>query len=300
MTTSPALCNLDGAIMPETEARIPVLDRGFLFGDSVYEVMRTRDRVPFAWRRHLARLRGSAEGIGLRLDLDDAAIMTRVKRTLEEAEFEEAYVRVIATRGTGSAPSIDLAYATGRPTWVILVRDVAPMLKQGPVRLALTPRLRNDRRALDPSIKSGNYLNNLLGLAEAKAAGATDCLFLNGAGHATEASTSNFYMVRDGRIATPPVEAGILRGITRELLFELCAELDVGIDVRDFGVDELRDADEMFLSSTLTEVAPVESLDGVKIGDGRPGPVTTRLREHVEAHCARWTREHDRPGYVEL
>ncbi len=290
-TQMTAVCNVNGEITPEAEARIPVLDRGFLFGDSVYEVLRTRGGIPFAWPEHLQRLRHSAAGIGLEIDLDDHAILRRIKDTLAAAAVPEAYIRLMVTRGTGSAPSIDLSHAPGPPSWVVMVRDLASLTPAPTARLALASRLRTDRASLDPGIKSGNYLNNLLGLAEAKARGATDCLFLNREGHITEASTSNFYLVADGQVHTAPPSAGILRGITRALLFDMCEEASIPMIERDIEVDELREADEMFLSSTLRDVVPVLSIDGEPVGAGEVGPMAQRLSELFEDYCGRRSRE---------
>ena len=157
------LCNIDGQIVPEAEAMVPVLDRGFLFGDSVYEVLRTRDGIPFTWSEHLARLRSSAEGIQLDLQLDDRELMRRVVETLKAAmrqrePSEECYIRIVVTRGTGTAPNIGMQFAPGPNRTLLIVRP-QPDASGKPTRLALIPRLRNDRRALDPAIKSGNYLN---------------------------------------------------------------------------------------------------------------------------------------------
>ena len=294
----PAVCNLNGTITSEHDAKIPVLDRGFLFGDSVYEVLRTRRGVPFAWPEHLARLRASAEGIGLELDLDDRGIMLRVKESLIAAQIDDAYVRIIVTRGTGTAPSIDLDYAPGPPNYVILVRALPRVRPE--VRLALIPRLRTDRRALDPAIKSGNYLNNLLGLADAKARGATECLFLNSDGLVTEASTSNFYLVKGGAIATPAPRAGLLSGITRGLLLELCASVGVQMEEKDLSAEDVRDADEMFLSSTLRDIVAVTEVDGKNVSEGRAGAFTQRLGAQFEEFCEKRTRERDRPGFEAL
>jgi len=293
------LCNLNGALLPETEATIPVLDRGFLFGDSVYEVICTRKGIPFASIEHLDRLRTSALGIGIELDLDDDAILQRVKTTLDAAKNPESYVRIIVTRGTGTAPNIDLAYAPGPLTWVVLVRDLK--VKPGqPSHLAIVPRLRNDRRALDPSIKSGNYLNNVLGLAEAKARGATECLFLNTSGYATEASTSNFFTVDSGVVFTPPLTAGLLRGITRGLLFDCCASMDLEVVEKDLTEQEVRTADELFLSGTTKDVAPVTMLDGKPVGDGNAGPITRRLMAAFSAYCDERLEKIDRPRFAAL
>lgn len=140
------LCNVDGAILAERDARIPVLDRGFLFGDSIYEVVRTFGGVPFGWPEHWARLVASAEAIRLRLDLDEAAIARRIAATVRAAGGNDHYVRLIVTRGTGDAPNIDLAYAKSPPCWVVLVRPLTPISGMT-ARLSVVDRLRNDRRA---------------------------------------------------------------------------------------------------------------------------------------------------------
>ncbi len=293
MTTN--LCNINGTILPEANASIPVLDRGFLFGDSVYEVIRTRNGIPFAWREHLARLRVSAEGLGIPVDLSDDEVMRRIKATMTAAGDGEKYVRIILTRGTGSAPNIGLDYAPGPACWLIMVRNM-PNKTGEPAKLALIPRLRNDRRALDPAIKSGNYLNNILGLAEAKKAGATDCLFLNGEGNVTEASTSNVFAICGGKIKTPPLAAGLLVGITRALLLACCAENGWDIEECDLSRDDVVGAEELFLSSSLRDLSPVTHLDGAPVGDGQAGARTLELLSTFSAFCDRKAREDDGPA----
>jgi branched-chain amino acid aminotransferase len=293
------LCNVDGTISREQDARIPVLDRGFLFGDSVYEVMRTRGGSLFAWQEHLARLRGSARGIGLEPDLDDAAILRRIDATLREAGNAESYVRVILTRGTGTAPNIDLAYAPGPPRWIVLVRELTAHAGS-PVRLQLVGRLRNDPRALDPAVKSGNYLNNVLGLREAKVKGATDCLFLNASGHVTEASTANVFAVHGARVRTPPLDAGILAGVTRALLLEFLRARGGEVAEADLTPADLHSADELFLTSTLRDLAPVTHIDGAPVGGGMPGPFVRALAREFTARADRRAREQDGPAMARL
>ena len=298
-------CNVNGELVLDTEAKVSVLDRGFLFGDSVYEVMRTRRGTPFTWQEHLDRMRRSAAGIGLEVDLPDAEIMRRVLATAAAARAEtspedELYIRIIVTRGTGTQPNIDLAYAPGPATTVILAREL-PKVSGLPARIAMIPRLRNDRRALDPAVKSGNYLNNVLGLAEAKAAGATDCLFMNADGHATEASTANFYTVRDGALFTPPHAAGLLPGITRSMLQECAAEAVIEHHESDMTREDILASDEMFLSSTMRDVAPITHVDGKELHEGgAAGPFTVELMERFEAFCDRRIREVDGPNLTRL
>lgn len=287
------LCNVDGTILPEQEARVPVLDRGFLFGDSVYEVLATRGGVPFAWPEHLARLRASAAAIHLDLGADDRELMRRVAATVAEAGNRDHYVRIIVTRGTGTAPNIDLAHAPGPARIVILVRDLhAPSTTEG--HLAIVTRLRNDPRALDPAVKSGNYLNNVLGLAEARSRGATDALFLNTSGHVTEATTANVWIVQGGVALTPPLSAGILAGVTRAILLDLLrrgnADLPRAAE-RDLRPEDLRRADEIFLTSTLRDVQPVTRLDGAPVGRGSVGPIAHRLQQAMAEESVRRARD---------
>jgi branched-chain amino acid aminotransferase len=293
------LCNVDGAITAEAEARIPVLDRGFLFGDSIYEVVRTEGDVPFAWPEHWARLERSAAAIRMPLDLAEAAVAARVAATLREAGNDASYVRIVVTRGTGDAPNIDLAYANSPPRWVLMVRALAPQSGK-PAKVALVERLRNDRRALDPATKSGNYLNNVLGLAEAKAAGATDCLMANADGFVTEASTANVFARIDGVWCTPPLQAGILAGVTRALLLRFLPQCGERVVERDLRSDELRAASELFLSSTLRDLAPVTHLDGRALHGGGAGPVVSALLPRFQEHCAQRLREHYAPAWRRL
>lgn len=293
------LCNVDGLVTPEHEARIPVLDRGFLFGDSIYEVVRTVGEVPFGWPEHWARLEQSAAAIRLALDLDEPAVARRVAATIAEAGSGDHYVRVIVTRGAGSAPNIDLACATGKPCWVVMVRSLTPMSGQ-PVRLAIVERLRNDRRALDPATKSGNYLNNVLALAEAKDRGATDCVMCNADGQVTEASTSNLFARIDGVWCTPPLDAGILAGVTRALLLDTLPGLGEQVVERHMTRADLRRAEELFLSSTLRDMAPVTHLDGRALHGGGPGPHCARLLPALRDRFARRLVEHDEPNWRRL
>lgn len=293
------LCNLDGSILPEDEARVPVLDRGFLFGDSVYEVVRTTAGVPFGWPEHFARLRTSAAAIRLELDLDDRELARRVDATVRAAAHGDSYVRIIATRGSGSAPNIGLAYAPGPPRWVVLVRP-APDVRGHPARIALVQRLRNDRRALDPATKSGNYLNNVLALAEAQAAGATDCVMANADGNVTEASTANLFVLLGGVWCTPPLEAGLLAGVTRGLLLGFLRGSSAAVEERNVTAGDLARADEIFLSSTLREISPVTHLDGRELHGGGPGPQTAALAERFAAHCAALLRETYAPRWRAL
>ncbi|MFK7738987.1 MAG: aminotransferase class IV [Planctomycetota bacterium] len=296
------LCNVDGVITAEADARVSVLDRGFLFGDSVYEVVRMIDGTPMCWAEHWARLRVSARGLRMDLDLEEATIAGRIAKTLAQAggaDSGEYYVRIVVTRGTGDAPNIDLAYANRPPCWVVMVRHLESAVGK-PAHIALVERLRNDRRALDPAAKSGNYLNNVLGLAEAKELGATDCIMCNTDGSITEASTSNLFVRVDGVWCTPPLHAGILAGITRATLLEFLPKAGERVEERDLSRADIDRAEEMFLSSTLRDIGPVTRLNGKELHGGKPGPSTAKLLPQFTEYLARRRSERDAPHWRAL
>tara|TARA_R110002072_G_scaffold302499_1_gene485876 strand:+ start:35358 stop:36266 length:909 start_codon:yes stop_codon:yes gene_type:complete len=296
------LCNVDGRISSEADARIPVLDRGFLFGDSIYEVVRTHGGVPLTWSEHWTRLKASAASLAMELDLSESVVARRVAETMAQADHGDCYVRIIVTRGTGDAPNIDLAYANSPPRWVLMVRPLQLSIGK-PVLLAMVDRLRNDRRALDPAAKSGNYLNNVLGLAEAKASGATDCIMLNQDGSVTEASTSNLFARIDGVWCTPPLNVGILAGITRGMLLEFLPEAGERVEERRITKADLESAEEIFLSSTLRDIGPVTQLNGRVLHadhSGGVGPATARLIPAFGKFVARRLTERDGPHWRKL
>ncbi len=269
-------------VRPASDAVLPVLDHGFLFGDSVYEVVRTARHRPFQLRGHLDRMRASAAMIYFELPWSDALIEERIQevgRALgpTEAGVAEGYFRIIATRGPGpislSPEDCDQPglYVVGRE----LIRYPAERYSDG-CDLAIVPRLRNDPRAIDPAAKTGNYLNNMLGLVEARRAGAHDALFLNAEGQITESTTSNAWVVRGGRVATPPLAAGLLAGITRSWMFSALPAAGISVEEAGLTPADLEGADEVFLSGTVKGIMPVCKIDGRPVGDGRPGEVTLR------------------------
>lgn len=293
-----AFCSVDGVLTPEADAVVPVLDRGFLFADSVYEVLRTRDGLPFAWRPHIDRLRHSAEGIAMPLGPSERTLLAEVLRTLEASGAgpgEERYVRIVVTRGSGSAPGIDLRFAEGPQRVIVLVRDLPAGRSRAPCRVALVHRA----NGVDPSIKSGSYLPNVLGLAEARRRGADDCLFVDDHGMVTEASTANFHAVRGGELHTPPLGSGILAGVTRSLLLEAAAEEGILVVEKRIPTDDVLGADEVLLTGTVREIAPVTHIDDVAIGSEHPGPVTQRLMRAFDLVCAR-RAQLDRQDFSEL
>ncbi|MBN2053818.1 D-amino acid aminotransferase [bacterium] len=290
-----AWVNVNGTVVRGEQACISVFDRGFLFGDSVYEVIRTYNGVPFALTEHLHRMRCSARALGMEPALDSFDIEAELARTLANADYTESYARIIVTRGVGPI-GLEIHKAT-LPNLVIIVQPLTTppteAYERG-IHLAVVSVVRNLVNALDPAIKSGNYLNNLLALREAQENGADEAVMLDYQGYLTEATTSNIFMVFDGILVTPPLDAGILEGITRKRLLGMVADHGIGFQIRRTSGEELATADECFLSSTTKEVLPVTMINGNKVGDGAPGPVTRRLANLFRAHVGqspRYSRE---------
>ena len=280
-----AIVNVNGRICAEQDATISVFDHGFLYGEGVYEVLRTYRGKPFLLDRHLARLKRSAGAIALALPLDDAAFGARIEETIAALPVErpgesEYYLRAILTRGVGEMgydPALCL-----EPTLLVIVKELtgppAWYFEQG-VRLALVSIVRNHPGTVNPLIKSNNLLNNALAMQEALRKGAAEALMRNYRGEIAECSQSNIFLVEDGRLVTPPLEAGLLAGITREFLFEVAPDAGLSIVERTIHEADLHDADEVFITGTTFEVTPVVGIDGRTIGGGTPGPTTRRVLE---------------------
>jgi branched-chain amino acid aminotransferase len=269
---------IDGAVRAPEEAKISVFDRGFLYGDSVYETIGTAYGRLFAAREHLDRLERSAQRIALRVP-PRAEIERAIAETMAAAGNDESRVRVILTRGVGK---LDLDPATASDTRLVVI--VFPLgapsreMYESGVAVAIVSITRNSPSAIDPAVKSGNYLNNVLALGEARRrSGAYEAILCAGDGSIAEGSTSNIFIVAKGEIRTPPPEVGILDGITRAKVVDLCRANDLPLVERSIQPDELRAADEVFLTSATRGVLAVTTIDSQPIGNGRPGPVTRRL-----------------------
>ncbi len=272
---------VNGTITRAEDAVVPVYDHGFLYGEGIYETVRTYDGVPFLYDRHVERLRASAGHLALAVPFSDEALEGWIAETMAAAgEMREAYIRVLLTRGVG-----DLTYdlrSTPLPSLIIIVKPLeeppARVFTEG-IRVALVPILRNHPGSVNPIIKSNNLLNNALAMQEANRRGADEGLMRNYRGELSECSQANFFLVRGGVALTPRSEAGLLEGITRAFLFDVGRE--VGVDVRDATLrpEDLDTADEAFITSTTRELSPVTRIDDRQIGRGRPGPVTIKLLE---------------------
>jgi branched-chain amino acid aminotransferase len=283
---------VNGKIAPADQAVVPVYDHGFVYGEGVYETLRTYNRVPFLYDRHMVRLRQSAERLLLDVPFDDATLLQSIDQTVAAAgELDEAYIRVLLTRGVG-----DLNYdlkSTPKPTTVIIVKPfeapAARVFADG-IRISLVEMLRNHPKSVNPVIKSNNLLNNALAMQAAYRAGAEEALMCNYRGELTECSQANFFMVRGGVALTPKSAAGLLEGVTRAFIFELGGQL--GIEVRDEVLlpADLASADEMFITSTTRELSPVVKVDDRVVGSGKPGPVTKQLLALYQQRAQELTR----------
>lgn len=269
---------VNGRISPAAEATIPVFDHGFLYGEGVYETLRTYHRRSFLFAEHMARLRRSASMIALTVPFSDDDLEQEIEKTAAACDGDELYIRVLLTRGIG-----DLSYnlsATPSPSLVIIIKPLpvfpAKNYSEG-IRLTLVSIRRNHPHALNPLIKSNNLLNNALAMQEAYRRGADEALMLNQAGHVVECSQSNVFAVKDGRVLTPPLSAGLLPGITREFVLSLARELGIPAEERQLESSDMLGAAEVFITGTTREITPVSTIDDTTIGASTPGPVTSRL-----------------------
>ena len=274
-----ATVGINGRISDAATACISVFDHGFLYGEGVYETLRTYRQRPFFFDEHMARLRQSAARIGLAVPRTDDELRRDVDAVLAaHAAPGESYIRVLLTRGVG-----ELTYrpsACPEPTMVVIVKAFTPQPDEVYARgvaVALVDVRRNHRDALNPAIKSNNLLNNALAMQQAYARGADEALMQNLDGHLVECAQSNVFFVRGGELQTPPLDDGLLPGITRAFTLELAA--DLGIPAREvtLPVSAIDEAQEAFLTGTTREITPIVRVDGRPVGDGTPGPVTRRL-----------------------
>jgi len=283
--------SVNGIVTTAEEARVPALDNGFTFGDSVYETLRTYGGRPFEWDRHLRRLRASAGRLGFEIPLANEELLSRLDAVLDRAANRESYIRIIVSRGVG-----DISYHFERvkgPTVVIAVKPWSPYpawhYAEG-IPVALVSVRRNHPRALDPAIKSSNLLNNILAVREAQSRGAEEAVLLNQEGEIAEGASTNVFVVRGGLVLTPVLAAGILAGVTREVVLGILRGLGVPAREQPLTPEDLRSADEVFLTSTTREVVPVRTVDGRPVGPVQPGPVTLRIMEAFRAyapgHCS--------------
>lgn len=264
-------------------------DRGFLYGDSVYEVIRTYRGVPFELDAHLERLEGSAQRIAMRLPVSLKQIATEIDATHAATGHTESYLRVVVTRGGGEI-GLDPAFAADplRLIYAMPLKVPGPEVYQHGVNLALVSVRRNLRAAIDPAAKTGNYLNSVLAVSEARAKNAFEAVMLDHRDFVTEGASSNIFVVVGGVVMTPSLDVGILKGVTRSVVLEVA--IRAGFRVVELPITEsmLKQADEVFITSTIREIVPVIRVDETAIGSGAPGPVVRKIRQGFDAYVAEY------------
>jgi len=274
-----SLVSLDGTIVAAENARVSVFDRGFLYGDSVFEALRTYGGVPFALTEHLERLERSAKRALIEMPVPIDTFRAEVTAVLAAAKNAESYIRLLLTRGRGTALGLDPSLARA-PLRVVMVMEHKPLPDSMYVRGVGVVTFKTQRVA-DSTPASGaklsNYMVAVLAMEEVRRAGAEEALVLDAAGRVVEGTTSNVFFVKNGTLVTPPEGAGILMGITREKILVLAGRDRITLQEKSFFPNELTAADEVFISSSIREIAPVVTVDGRAIGNGKPGPVTLKL-----------------------
>jgi branched-chain amino acid aminotransferase len=268
---------IDGKYVPKSEAKISVFDHGLLYGDGVFEGIRSYEGAVFRLDHHLTRLFESAKSIDLQIPLSYEEFKEAILETLRINKLFDAYVRVVVTRGVGT---LGLTPATcPKPTIIIIADYLKPLFEGVNVKAVVASTRRNAVTALNPMIKSLNYLNNILARIEAIKAKVDEAIMLNQNGTVAEGTGDNVFIVKNGAVVTPPPTAGILIGVTRGAVITLAREERIQVLEKDFTVHELYNADEAFLSGTAAEIVPLVEVDGKTIGAGDVGPLTSKLIE---------------------
>jgi len=281
-TATPAdrpLVWVDGEITPRAQAKISVFDKCVLFGDGVFEGIRAYGGRVFKMRSHLDRLAQSAAAIRLQLPYSTEEFSQIIRDTLDANGFTDAYIRLVVTRGPGSL-GLDI-HVAHEPSAFCIVDHLhlfdEERYRKG-IEASVVARPRIPIACLDPRTKTCNYLNNVLAKAEARDVGADEAILLTMNGNVAECAGENIFIVNDGAITTPSTSAGILEGITRAFIIDLCAKEGLTCSERLFGPEEVREADEVFLTGTGAKIVAVTRVDGAPIGTGAEGPIANRLR----------------------
>ncbi len=269
---------IDGKFHQSEDAKISVFDHGLLYGDGVFEGIRTYDGLIFKMKEHIDRLYQSAHAIMLEIPMTKEEMVEAVKKTLRENQLKDSYIRLIVTRGMGDL-GLDPRKCS-KPT-VIIITDKIKLYQQElyekGLEIVTISTQRNIHESVNPQIKSLNYLNNILAKVEAINAGVEEAVMLNSEGYVAECTGDNIFIVKDGVLYTPPVHSGVLRGITRGAVIDIAHLKEISIHEEVLTRYDLFNANEMFLTGTAAEIIPVVKMDRRKIGDGKPGKMTAKL-----------------------
>src|ERR1700716_3542589 len=275
--TKELLIYLDGKFVPEGDAKVSVFDHGLLYGDGIFEGIRFYNGRVFRLEEHTERLWDSARSICLEIPMSKREMTEALLETIRQNDLRDGYIRQIVTRGVGNL-GLNPTQCK-KPSVIIIVAQIAlypEAVYQNGLTVVTCATRRTNPASLNPAVKSLNYLNNVMARIEANLAGADEALMLNDAGNVAECTADNVFVIKKGKIFTPPIAAGAVRGITRSVVFEIAAELTVKITEADITRHDVFIADECFLTGTAAEIIPVIKADGRPIGNGKPGPVTAR------------------------
>lgn len=275
---------LSGKFFDKENAKISVFDHGFLYGDGVFEGMRSYNGKVFRLRDHMVRLWNSAKALMIQIPISIESMESAVYETLNINDIKDGYIRLIVTRGVGTL-GLD-AHLCSKPQIVIIADHLALYPKEfyeKGLEIVTASTVRTNPSMLSPQIKSMNYLNNILAKIEGHQAGCVEVLMLNTKGEVAECSGDNIFIVSKGTLHTPPTEAGILEGITRQTVLELAAKMAIPVKESPMTRYDIFSADECFLTGSAAELIPVVKLDGRLIGDGKPGSMTKKLLECFQA-----------------
>ena len=275
----------DGRLVDRNDARVSVYDHGLLYGDGVFEGIRAYHGKIFECEAHLERLFQSAKAIRLTIPMSREQLKSAMEETIRANGFTDCYIRLVCTRGVGSlglSPT-----RCERPT-VFVIADLLElypreMYEKG-MSVIIASVARNHPNALSPRLKSLNYLNNILAKIEALDAGVSEAIMLNHEGNVAECTADNVFIVRAGRVETPTTSDGILEGVTRKVMIDLCRRMSIPLVEKTLQRLDLYVADECFLTGTGAEVIPVTRIDGRDVGTGTPGPITRKLIEAFHRH----------------
>lgn len=272
--------SINGQLLDQDDAKISVLDHALLYGDGVFEGLRIYSGRVFRLAEHLDRLFESARAIALAIPFDQKWIGDEIYRTIQANGLDDGYVRLIVTRGCGTL-GLD-AHLCREPQVIVIAAKLAlypPQRYRDGMEIITASTVRNHAAALSPRIKSLNYLNNILAKMEGTRAGCDEALMLNHKGEVAECTGDNIFIVKRGLLITPPTDAGILEGITRNAVIELAAQLEIPCAEKTLVRHDIYVADECFLTGSAAEVISVTKIDGRPVGDGKPGKITQQLGE---------------------
>ena len=271
---------IDGKLVDKDDAKISVYDHGLLYGDGVFEGIRVYAGRVFRPEAHINRLYDSAKSIRLQIPLSQKDFLAAIEQTVKANNFTDCYIRAVVTRGVGFL-GIDPNKCKNPSIFIIAdsIQVYPKELYEKGMAVITSSIIRNHPAALSPRIKSLNYLNNILARIEANDAGVAEAIMLNHMGNVAECTADNIFIVKGGRVITPTIVDGILEGVTRQAILDLCVKLSIPHAEQSFQKHDLFVADECFVTGTGAEVAPVTKIDGRVIGDGTRGPITRRLIE---------------------